>query len=168
VWEAGHRGLSNAHRIAVVAGEASFEPVSMPLDDAEFLSQRKLSATEVARIFRVPAWIVSAEDGGSMTYSNTEQQALHFATYSLRPWLVLIEQSLSADADLFASNQYAEFVLDGLLRSDALTRAAVYEKALNPVTGWMNREEVRRLENLDPEPAGRPAPTAALNGAASE
>jgi HK97 family phage portal protein len=159
-WDAGHRGLTNAHRIAVVAGEASFESVSMPLEDAQFLGQRELSAQEVARIFRVPPWIVGAKDGGSMTYSNTEQQALHFATYSLRPWLVLIEQALSADADLFAANQYAEFVLDGLLRSDAATRADVYAKALDPVTGWMTRDEVRRLENLDPEPATRPVPTA--------
>jgi HK97 family phage portal protein len=154
VWESNQRGLRNAHRIAVMAGEASFEAIGMPHDDSQFLEQRKLSATEVARIFRVPPWIVGAEDGGSMTYSNTEQQALHFATYSLRPWLVLIEQALSADVDLFASNQYCEFVLDGLLRSDAATRADVYTKALDPISGWMSRDEVRRLENLDPEPPG--------------
>ncbi len=32
-----------------------------------------------------------------------------------------------------------------------MTRAQVYEKALNPVTGWLRRDEVRRLENLSPE-----------------
>jgi hypothetical protein len=37
------------------------------------------------------------------------------------------------------------------LRADSATRAAIYEKALNPVTGWLSRAEVRRLENLDPE-----------------
>jgi phage portal protein BeeE len=34
-----------------------------------------------------------------------------------------------------------------------MTRAQVYEKALNPVTGWLRRDEVRRLENLEPETA---------------
>ena len=86
-----------------------------------------------------------------MTYSNTEQQALSFVVYSLQPWLRAIEQALSADRDLFASNLFAEFLIDGLLRADSATRAAVYEKALDPVTGWLRRDEVRRLENLEPE-----------------
>lgn len=170
-WGLGHSGIRNAHRIAVVTGDIDFVPVSMPMDDAQFLEQRKLSATEIARIFRVPAWIVSAEDGGSMTYSNTEQQALHFVTYSLRPWLVAIEQALTADPDLFAPNQYAEFLLDALLRADSATRAQVYTAALDPITGWMNREEVRRLENLEPEPEPlplmNPIPKEHLNGTAS-
>jgi len=150
-WNARHGGTANAHRIAVVSGEVDFTPVSMPLDDAQFLEQRKLSAVEVARIFRVPPWMVGADSGESLTYSNVESQALAFATYSLRPWLVTIEQALSADRDLFPANQYAEFALDALLRADSATRAQVYTAALDPITGWMDRAEVRRLENLPPE-----------------
>lgn len=152
-WHERHGGLRNAHRIAVVAGELDFVPLSVPPDDLQFLEQRELSAQEVARIFRVPPWIVGAKDGGSLTYSNTEQQAAHFVTFSLRPWLVVIEQALSADVDLFpaGSDTYCEFLLDALLRSDAGTRAEVYTKALNAETGWMTRAEVRSRENLDPE-----------------
>ena len=150
-WTTGHAGVRNAHRIAVVTGLFDFQPVSMPPEDAQLLQQRELSAQEVARIFRVPPWIVGAKDGGSMTYSNTEQQALHFVTYSLRPWLVAIEQALSADADLFIERTYCEFLLDALLRADSATRAQVYTAALDPETGWMTRQEVRRLENLQPE-----------------
>ena len=46
-----------------------------------------------------------------------------------------------------------QFELDGLLRADAKTRAEIYALALDPVTGWMTRDEVRRLEDLEPEPA---------------
>ncbi len=155
-WADKFGGAENAHRVAVVTGEVTFTPLGMPHNDAQFLEQRKLSATEIARVFRVPPWIVGAEDGSSMTYSNTEQQGLHFVTYSLRPWLVAIEQALSADRDLFAPNQYAEFLIDALLRAQSSTRAEVYTRALDPITGWMTREEVRRLENLEPEP--NPAP----------
>jgi len=91
-WDAKHRGVSNAHRVAIVSGDVDFVPVAMPLEDAQFLGQRELSAQEVARIFRIPPFFIGAKDGGSMTYSNVEQQSLHFVTYSLRPWLVLIEQ----------------------------------------------------------------------------
>ncbi len=88
-----------------------------------------------------------------MTYSNVEQQALAFVTYSLRPWLILIEQALSEDADLCPGPLYVEFLLDALLRSDAKTRSDVYTAALDPATGYLTRAEVRRLENLEPEPA---------------
>lgn len=150
-WGAEMAGVRNAHRTAVVTGPIEFIPISLSPEDAQFLQQRELSAQEVARIFRVPPWIVGAKDGGSMTYSNTEQQALHFVTYSLRPWLVAIEQALSADTDLFMERTYCEFLLDALLRADSATRAQVYTAALNPETGWMTRQEVRRLENLQPE-----------------
>jgi phage portal protein BeeE len=54
------------------------------------------------------------------------------------------------------------FEVDGLLRADASTRAEVYAKALDPVTGWMSRDEVRRLEDLEPE-RNPPPITMALN-----
>lgn len=154
-WDARHRGVDRSHRIALMSGEVEFVSVSMPMDDAQFLEQRKLSTVEVARIFRVPPWIIGADSGESMTYSNTEQQSLHFATYSLRPWLVTIEQALSANRELFPAGTYCEFTLDALLRADSATRAQVYTAALNPDTGWMTRQEVRQLENLDPEPERR-------------
>src|SRR5262249_6655031 len=95
------------------------------------------------------------------TYSNVEGQQLAFAIYSLRPWLITIEQAISADADICPGGLYVEFLLDAVLRADSLSRAAVYEKALNPVTGWMRRDEVRRLENLEPDPtAAAPLPAA--------
>lgn len=151
-WEHGHKGVSKAHRIAVVAGDIEFSPIGMPLDDAQFLEQRQLSATEVARIFRVPPWVVGAPDGGSLTYANVEQQASAFVTFSLRPWLVLIEQAISTDPDLCPGGLYVEFLLDALLRADHKTRADVYALALDPEKGWLTRAEVRRLENLEPEP----------------
>lgn len=44
-----------------------------------------------------------------------------------------------------------KFELDALLRPDAAARAEVYAKALDPATGRMRRDEVRRLEDLERE-----------------
>jgi len=158
VWSARHAGTRNAHRIAVISGEVEFTAITGPLDDLQFVEQRHLSTAEIARVFGVPPWMVGASSGDSMTYSNTESQALSFVTHSLRPWLVLIEQALSEDTDLAPGALYVEFLLDALLRADSATRSDVYTRALDPVTGWMTREEVRRLENLDPEPQTAPMP----------
>jgi Phage portal protein len=76
-----------------------------------------------------------------------------FAIHSLRPWLVLIEQAISADPDLCSQTQYIEFLIDALLRADSKTRAETYALALDPVKGWMTRDEVRQRENLEAEPA---------------
>jgi phage portal protein BeeE len=97
--------------------------------------------------------MIGASSGDSLTYSNVEQQQLAFVTHSLRPWLVVVEQAISADQDLCPGSLYVEFLLDALLRADSKTRAEVYTAALDPITGWMRRDEVRRLENLEPETA---------------
>lgn len=151
-----HGGARNAHRIAVITGEMDWKPMTGPLDDLQFVEQRKLSTAEIARIFRVPPWMIGAPSGDSLTYSNTEQQQLAFVTHSLRPWLVVIEQAFSADPDLCPGAIYTEFLLDSLLRADSKTRAEIYALALDPLQGWMTREEVRRLENLEPEPETQP------------
>jgi HK97 family phage portal protein len=149
--EARHVGARQAHGIAILTGDVSWEALAVPADDMQFVEQRHLSTAEICRIFRVFPWMVGAEGGDSMTYSNTESQALAFVTYSLRPWLVAIEQAISADRDLCPGQTYVEFLIDGLLRADSKTRAEIYAMALDE-RGWMTRAEVRRLENLEPEP----------------
>jgi HK97 family phage portal protein len=147
-----HGGSKNAHKIAVVSGDVEWTALSVPADDMQFCEQRKLSTAEIARIFGVFPWMVGGSSGDPMTYSNVEQQSLQFVTYSLRPWLVLIEQAITNDPDLCSASVYVEFLLDGLLRADSKTRGEIYALALDPVKGWMTRDEVRRLENLEPEP----------------
>jgi HK97 family phage portal protein len=162
-WEARHAGLKQSHRVAIVSGDLSFQAVGMPLEDAQFLQQRQLSAQEVARIFRVPPSVIGAPTGDSLTYATVEQQSLHFAMYSLRPHLVQIEQALSNDRDLFGPNEYAEFLIDALLRADTATRSSTYATALDH--GWMTVDEVRQRENLPPLPTGaRPIPKPSVNG----
>ena len=154
-WDARHGGSANAGRIAVVQGDVEFVPVSFSAADAQFLQQRELSAREVARIFSVPAWMIGAPTGDSLTYANVLEQNRAFVTHSLRPWLVRIERAISGDADLCPGGTYVEFSLDGLLRADAAQRSEIYSRALNGETGWMSRAEVRELEDLPPEEAPR-------------
>jgi HK97 family phage portal protein len=57
-WSSRHAGARNAHRIAVVSGEVQFEAITGPLDDLQFVEQRHLSTAEIARIFRIPPWML--------------------------------------------------------------------------------------------------------------
>ena len=162
-WDARHGGPPASGRIAVVAGDVGFTPVAFSAADTQFLQQRELSAREVARIFRVPAWLIDAPTGDSLTYTNVLEQNRAFVSHSLRPWLVRLERAISGDPDLCPGNTYVEFNLDGLLRADAGARAQIYTAALNPTTGWMTRPEVRELEDLPPEPEPVPVRSSAPN-----
>ena len=65
-----------------------------------------------------------------------------------------IEQAFSNDPELCPGGAYLQlFDLDGLLRADATQRADIYTKALDPLTGWLTRPEIRELEDLPPEGA---------------
>jgi HK97 family phage portal protein len=143
---------AKAHGILVVQGDADYQQIAQKLDDAQFTEQRRLAAQEIARVFRIPSHMLNAGSGGdSLTYSTVEQQSLDFARYSLAPWLRRIELAISSDRDLAFERQFVKFEIDALLRPDSAGRAAFYAAALDPVTGWMDRSEVRRLEDLPPE-----------------
>ena len=63
-----HTRRGRLRRRHVHAGRAS-APTTQ-----QFLQQRELSAREVARIFRVPAWAIDAPTGDSLTYANVAEQ----------------------------------------------------------------------------------------------
>jgi HK97 family phage portal protein len=143
---------AKAHGILVVQGDAEYQQIAQKLDDAQFTEQRRLAAQEIARVFRIPSHMLNAGSGGdSLTYSTVEQQSLDFARYSLAPWLRRMELAISSDRDLAFQRQFVKFEIDALLRPDSAGRAAFYAAAFDPVVGWMDRSEVRRLEDLPPE-----------------
>lgn len=152
-WQAAHGGLANMARVAILEEGMEWQSLGMPMADAQFIEQAKWSRSDVALLYRLPAWKLNAEAGASMRYENAEAASLDYVKFCLRYWLRRIEGSLMADPDIFTqgSRFYPEFLVDALLRGDTTGRAAYYTKALNPKVGWMRREEVRELENLNPE-----------------
>lgn len=130
-------------------GEVKFTNLALTMADAEFVAQRQLSTNEIARMFGLWPWMIgSAVAGDSLTYSTVAEQSAAFAKFTLPAYTVPIEQAISADGDLSPRAVYCEFLFDALLRPDPRTRSEIYARALDPERGWMSRDEVRRLENL--------------------
>lgn len=123
-----------------------FAPVSMTLEDAEWIAARQFSVEEVCRLFRVPPTIVGDLRHGN--YSNTSELFRQFVTLSLRRHLVAWEQAISRQLLTEAGRRtlFAEHGVEGLLRGDSKTRADFYHAAIGD--GWMTVAEVRQLENL--------------------
>lgn len=145
-WIQSHAGTENSNKTAVLEGGMSWTPISMSSEDSQFLQTRQYQVTEIARIFRVPPHMIG--DLSKSSFNNIEQQAIDFVRHSIRPRLVRWEQAISRDMILSPDIYYPQFKVDALLRGDTKARFEGYSKAIND--GWMTRNEVRALENLNP------------------
>jgi len=144
-WSSQHGG-SNAGRTAILEYGTEFQPISMTLEDAEWIAARAFSVTEVARLFRCPPTVIGDLTHGN--YSNSVEMARQFVTMTLRRHLVAWEQAISKQLLTPAGRRiyFAEHQVEGLLRGDATNRADFYTKGIQ--AGWMLPSEARRLENL--------------------
>ena len=146
-WNAAFGGSSNSHKVAVLEEGLKYTPISISPNEAQFLETRKFQIDEIARIFRVPPHMVG--DLEKSSFSNIEQQSLEFVKYTLDPWVVRWEQSLSRAllSETEKKNYFFKFNLEGLLRGDYQSRMQGYSIGIQ--NGFMCPNDVRELENLD-------------------
>ena len=161
-WNAAYGGSSNGSKVAILEENMSFTPISLPNNEAQFLETRKFQVEEICRIFRVPPHLIG--DLSRSTFSNIEHQSIDFATHTIRPWLVRIEQAMNRA--LFSVSEkgrfYVQFNLDGLMRGDYKSRMEGY--AIARQNGWMSANDIRALENLNPIPDEEGGNTYLCNG----
>ena len=161
-WNKGFSGTQNAGKVAILEEGMKYTPISIAPEQAQFLETRKFQINEIARIFRVPPHMVG--DLEKSSFSNIEQQSLEFVKYTLDPWVVRWEQSLSRA--LFTPEEkkryFFKFNVEGLLRGDYQSRMNGYATARQ--NGWMSANDIRELENLDRIPAEEGGDLYLING----
>lgn len=143
-----HRGLANAHRVALLEEGLKFHETSTPNDKAQFIESQRHSTEQMARLNRIPPHMI--QDLSHATFSNIEHQSIDYVTYSIRPWAVRWEKGILTQLMLPAERRthYAEFLLDALLRADSKTRAETLN--VQRQSGVINADEWRELENMNP------------------
>jgi HK97 family phage portal protein len=93
-WKKFQEGAHNSGRTPVLWG-AEFKNVSgMTARDAEFLESRSFEIREVARLFRIPSFLIGDTDKATSFGTGMEEQNLAFRTYCLGPWLRNWEEAL--------------------------------------------------------------------------
>ena len=147
-FQAFHRGLQNAHELALLGGDATLKTVGLDPAQTQLLETRRFGVTEVARILRIPPH--KLYDLVHATFSNIEHQSIEAVVDSIRPWVVRFETHLNFDPDLLPPRNFEEFEVEGLLRGDMATRYAAYAQGIQ--FGFLNRNEPRRKENLEQRP----------------
>lgn len=151
-WAAESEGLSNAHRLKILEEGLDYQAIGVPPEEAQFLESKKFQVTEIARWFRIPPHMLA--DLERATFSNIEEQGLEFVIYTLGPWLTRHEQAIERDllTDAERRTFFVEYLVNGLLRGNISSRFQAYQLALQG--GWMNPNEVRALENMNPYEGG--------------
>ncbi len=161
-WNKGFSGSQNAGKVAILEEGMKYTPISIAPEQAQFLETRKFQINEIARIFRIPPHMIG--DLEKSSFSNIEQQSLEFVKYTLDPWVVRWEQSLSRA--LFTPEEkkqyFFKFNVEGLLRGDYQSRMNGYATARQ--NGWMSANDIRELENLDRIPAEEGGDLYLING----
>ena len=115
-WHAVYGGTMNTGRIIVLEEGVKYQQIAITPEEAQFLETRKFQIDEIARLYRVPPYMIS--DLEKSSFNNIEQQSIEFVKYTLNPWVVRWEQSLQKAllTDAERSNYFIRFKVDGLLR----------------------------------------------------
>jgi HK97 family phage portal protein len=151
-WQENKGGLANHFKSAILDDNADWIQTGMNNQDAQLLEQLNWSVEDVARFFNVPLHMIQHTSKETSWGSGIEQISLGFVTYSLLPWLTNWEQTIGKDLITARRTYFAEFLLDNLLRGDTKSRYEAYQIALggNNGPGWMDGDEVRIRENMNP------------------
>lgn len=147
-------GALNAGKTLVLEAGMSYESISIPPEEAQLLETRAFGIEEVCRWFNVPPIMVGHSEKVSAWGTGIEQIVIGFITFSLRPWLTRIEQSVTRSLLLPAERKalYGQFNVEGLLRADSAGRASFYSTMAQ--NGAITRNEIRAKENLPPKEGG--------------
>jgi len=142
-----HRG---GHSTAVLEEGLEFQAMGLTNEDSQFLETRIFQVEEIASWFGVPLSLLQHTEKSTSWGTGITQLTLGFVQFTMQPWFARWEQEISQDLILAKDQFFAEFVLEGLLRGDPETRSKFYNIMIR--TGVYTRNEVRKLENLNPLP----------------
>lgn len=147
-WQAAYGGVKNANKTAILEEGMQYKQISISPEESQFLETRKFQLNEIARIFRIPPHMIG--DLEKSSFSNIEQQSLEFVKYTLEPWVIRWEQSLSRAllSPREKEDYFIKFNLDGLMRGDYASRMQGYATARQ--NGWLSANDIREMENLNP------------------
>ena len=140
-WETSHR---RKRRPAVLTNGMKWKPITASAQDMELAESREQTINDIARIFRVPNYMIGAR-GDSQTYQNNESAGMHFVTYTLLPWLVRIERALSG---MMVAPRELKFDTSAFLRANTTERVRAYQTAI--MSGILTPNEAREREGQEP------------------
>jgi HK97 family phage portal protein len=153
-WNRRHKGLDNAHNLAILDGGMKYVDLGMSNQDAQVVENYRQFVAQIASVYGVPLHMIGETDRSTSWGTGIEQQSIGFVVYCVRPSLVMWEQALKNTLLTADGRQrfYFEHNVDGLVRGDFKTR--MEGMVMMVQWGISTPNEVRRLLNLPPVDGG--------------
>jgi HK97 family phage portal protein len=151
-WRDTHGGVQNAFKTVILEEGMTFDKIAITNEDAQFLQTRQFQVLDICRLYRVPPHKLA--EYGRATFNNIEQQQQAYVDDALGPATEQLE-GLMNDQLLFDDEREdyeTHFDYTGLLRGDTIRRYQSYQIGLS--NGFLNRNEVRAREGLNPIEGG--------------
>ena len=149
-----YAGLGKSHKAMVLQKGMTYSPITIPMDDAQFLETRKHQDLDICGMYKVPPHKIAIH-GANSNNNNLEQENGSYVSQCLRPWLVRWEQAINMQLltpEQRQKGMFAEILVEGLLRGDQAARAAYYDSMWQK--GAMSGNDINRIENRNPVPGG--------------
>ena len=119
--------------------------MTLTASDIEFIASRKFQLEEIARMFRVPLYMIG--ELTRSTGSTLVQQGQEYVNYSMSSELTMWAQRWQKTFDLNQARICLDFDLSILLKGDIVSRYNANRFALQ---GWATVNEIRVKEGMNP------------------
>lgn len=141
------RGADKAHGALVLNTPTKIERIGIPPEDAQFLETRQFQVDEICRWFRRSPQKVG-HSARAQGWSTLEALQIADVGDCLMPWWRRWEDEVKRKLLVGQPGLKFRHFIQALLRGDSKARAEFYASAIT--NGWMDTDEVRELEDLNP------------------
>jgi HK97 family phage portal protein len=138
-WSQAYSGNTGGG-LAVLQGNMTYQPISMSSTDAQMLESRQFNVEDIARFFSISPILLG--DLSHSSYSSIEATNIQYLSYTLNPYIVMIEQELNRKLVGSGSNISINLDETEILRTNKQETSSYYSSMLN--AGVLSINEVRK------------------------
>lgn len=91
-WNKAHKGVEQAHKIAVLGHGMEFQPIGLSQEDMQFIQSREMTKNDIRSLYGVPGTLVGEEDS---TFASAKEASRHFYLNVIIPMATRLAEALT-------------------------------------------------------------------------
>ena len=153
-WERLHKGLDNAHKIAILEEGVDYVPFEASARNAQLLESRQFDAVEIANIFGVPSHKLGNSD--KVAYNSLGEENQSYYDDTLSRWFKMISEECSkkllSEKERRKNSHVIDFAYEEIQRADPVKKMDYATKGVSGQVLTVN--EARAILGKNPAPDG--------------
>ena len=150
-WGESHRGLSKAHKIALLEGGLKYQQIQISQKDMDFRELRRQTRENLMFTFGIPLSVMGVTE--NVNRANAEAGEYTFARWIVKPELTRVKNKLNEKlVSMFPLAQGVEIDFDEVVPETAEQKRITSETGIK--NGTLTINESRKLLGFDPVPNG--------------